>query len=275
MYVRVGSDGGSDGGREHLDDLRREPTEDLAEAYRQLDALEQAIPAERLQLLAVLDEREVGREDGTPGTVEWVCETSRLTRAHARDQVETARCARVPARDPLDRRERARSRGISSPPSPSWRRRTTTRIGRSARPGWSPAQLARALRTSRVVTRDEADARHARRGVTWHWDQEHTLRDCAATCPDLPGPDGRPGARADRRAERDARDRTGSTSRTRPAAPTRSSSSRARQLAADDDPGSLVRRRARPGRGDSSTTRSPAPSSAMRTSAWRTRPCAG
>ena len=53
-------------------------------------------------------------------------------------------------------------------------------------PGWSPAQLARALRTTRVVTRAEADSRHARRGVTWHWDREHALR-LRGYLPDLLG----------------------------------------------------------------------------------------
>lgn len=161
--------------RAHLEELRQQPTNDLEETYRQLDALECAVRAERLQVLAVLDEREVGRADGALDTVEWVCETSRVTRSHAREQVETARALRkLPAI-----RTVAGTGALSwDQPCPvaqlatkdddeDWARRS---------PGWSPAQLARALRTSRVVTTQEAEARHARRGVTWHWDRDHALR---------------------------------------------------------------------------------------------------
>jgi predicted acylesterase/phospholipase RssA len=62
---------------QHLARLRESSTDALEHAYAQLDALENAIRAERLQVLAVLDERGVGRADGCPNTADWVAMTSR------------------------------------------------------------------------------------------------------------------------------------------------------------------------------------------------------
>jgi hypothetical protein len=71
--------------------LRELSTEELAATFRKLDTLQSTTEAHRLIVLAVLDERCVGREDGTLDTVGWVTWTSRLSRARARALVETAR----------------------------------------------------------------------------------------------------------------------------------------------------------------------------------------
>jgi hypothetical protein len=71
--------------------LRELPTEELAEMFRAFDALHNATDAHRLLVLAVLDERGIGREDGTLDTVGWVTWTTRLTKDRARALVDTAR----------------------------------------------------------------------------------------------------------------------------------------------------------------------------------------
>src|SRR4051812_35140026 len=77
---------------ELLERLRELPTEELAATFRELDKLHSVTDAHRLLVLAVLDERGIGREDdGTLDTVGWVTWTSRLSRARARALVETAR----------------------------------------------------------------------------------------------------------------------------------------------------------------------------------------
>lgn len=45
------------GREQHVAALRERPTGELEETYRQLDALEAAVRAEKLEVLAVLDER--------------------------------------------------------------------------------------------------------------------------------------------------------------------------------------------------------------------------
>jgi hypothetical protein len=55
--------------REQLDTLLARPLEELIDAYAQLDALENAVRAERLSVLGVLDERKrlVSRRRGRHG----------------------------------------------------------------------------------------------------------------------------------------------------------------------------------------------------------------
>jgi hypothetical protein len=63
--------------------LRECPTEELEEAFGQLDALENAVRVQRLHVLAVLDEREAGRDDSALDTEGWVAAASLVTRPHA------------------------------------------------------------------------------------------------------------------------------------------------------------------------------------------------
>ncbi len=71
--------------------LRDTPTSELEASFRELDTLENATGAYKLLVLAVLDERDVGRDDGTLDPVGWVTWTARVTKSRARALVETAR----------------------------------------------------------------------------------------------------------------------------------------------------------------------------------------
>ena len=55
-----------------LDRYRTMATDDVAAAYRDLGGLIRAIEAQRLAMLAVLDEREVATVDGCLDTAQWV-----------------------------------------------------------------------------------------------------------------------------------------------------------------------------------------------------------
>lgn len=58
-----------------LDRYRTMATDDLADAYRQVGGLVRAAEAQRLQILAVLDEREAHRADGCVDAAQWVAAT--------------------------------------------------------------------------------------------------------------------------------------------------------------------------------------------------------
>ena len=85
--------------------LRELPTEELAQTFRELDTLHHSTAAHRLLVLAVLDERGIGHDDGMLDTVGWVTWTARLTQQRARVLVEAARA--LPDRPEIaDRRAR-------------------------------------------------------------------------------------------------------------------------------------------------------------------------
>jgi hypothetical protein len=52
--------------------LRDTPTSELEATFRELDTLERSTGAYKLLVLSVLDEREVGRNDGALDTAAWV-----------------------------------------------------------------------------------------------------------------------------------------------------------------------------------------------------------
>jgi hypothetical protein len=170
---------------EHLNELRAVPMGDLEETYRQLDALESAVRTERLQVLAVLDELEVGRADGSVDTPAWVADTSSVTRLHARQLVETARALiGLPAiRDAAARGELSWDQleplaQVAKPETDEdWALRA---------PGWTPAQLIRAASDERRVTEAEANDRHAERSLTWRWDHKKMLQ-IRGRLPDVAG----------------------------------------------------------------------------------------
>ena len=74
--------------------LRETPTIELESTFREMDTLHNASGAYRLMLIAVLDEREVGREDGARDTTDWLIWSARVAQARARGLVETARALR-------------------------------------------------------------------------------------------------------------------------------------------------------------------------------------
>ena len=77
-----------------LAQLREIPTSELEDTFRALDTLHNATGAHRLLVLSVLDERDVGQEDGALDTVGWVTWTARLSQSRARALVKTARALR-------------------------------------------------------------------------------------------------------------------------------------------------------------------------------------
>ena len=79
--------------------LRDISTPELEASFRELDTLENATGAYKLLVLSVLDERDVGREDGTLDTIGWVTWAARVTKGRARALVETARALAGPAGD--------------------------------------------------------------------------------------------------------------------------------------------------------------------------------
>lgn len=161
--------------RAHLDELRAQPTADLEETFRQLVALEAAVQAELLQVLAALDERDVGREDGSADTVAWTAESARVTRAHARQMVETARALvelpAVMAAAGAGRLSWDQLEPLAQVATPATDEEWADRAS-----GWTPSQLARAARAERAVTAEEACDRLARRSLTWWWDSQNMLR---------------------------------------------------------------------------------------------------
>src|SRR5688500_13032908 len=74
-----------------LDGYRTCETDDLVAAYRDLGGLVRAAEAERLQILAALDEREAWKADGCADAAQWVVLQDAVTRGAARDAVDTAR----------------------------------------------------------------------------------------------------------------------------------------------------------------------------------------
>lgn len=104
-----------------------------------------------------------------------MAEVSRLNRANARELVETAAALReLPAiagaagSGALSWDQLAPLAQLATPADDEdWAKRA---------PGWSPAQLARALRAQRVVTSETAREHDRARRVTWWWDRDDMLR---------------------------------------------------------------------------------------------------
>jgi hypothetical protein len=152
--------------RDHLAELREAPTEALEHAYRQLDLLESGAAAHKLLVLAVLDEREVGRDDGAFDTADWVARTSRLARARARALVDTARALRERpeiARVALEGRLSAEQ----LEPAVQVATEATDAEWAEAAPGMSPSSLRAAARQARRVSNVEAVAAQAQARVAF------------------------------------------------------------------------------------------------------------
>jgi hypothetical protein len=146
--------------------LRELPTEGLEATFRELDALHGATAAHRLLVLAVLDEREVGRDDGILDTAGWVTWTSRLSRNRARALVETARSlpdrprlATAAMEGRLSEEQLDAAVRVATP--------ETDAEWAEAAPGWTAGSLRAAARNRRAVTRDEAIERDRQRQVTF------------------------------------------------------------------------------------------------------------
>jgi Domain of unknown function (DUF222)/HNH endonuclease len=150
--------------------LRETSTNELEATFRELDSLHNATGAHRLLVLAVLDEREVGRDDGALDTVGWVTWTARVTKARARALVETARAlterpeistAALEGRLSAEQLEAVVQ--VATPDTDAaWARES---------PGWTATSLRAAAKNQRVVSTDEANARHERRELGYRWNE--------------------------------------------------------------------------------------------------------
>ncbi len=150
--------------------LRERSTEELKVAFGQLDALENAVRVHRLHVLAVLDERDAGADDGALDMEGWVAAQSLVTRPHAVQQVATARAltdlprvAEVAARGELSWDQLVPLAQIANAESDGW----WAEHGR----GYSPAQLGyRAGLRRRAREADDVE-RQRQRSLVWWFDQ--------------------------------------------------------------------------------------------------------
>jgi Domain of unknown function (DUF222)/HNH endonuclease len=150
--------------------LRDTPTEELEATFRELDSLHNATGAHRLLVLAVLDERDVGRDDGALDTIGWVMWTARVTRSRARALVETARA--MPDRPEIGsvamqgRLSGEQVEAIVRVATPD-----TDAQWALDGPGWTATSLHAAAKNRRAIGTDEAIARHQRRELNYRWNE--------------------------------------------------------------------------------------------------------
>lgn len=156
-----------------LDRYRTMATDDVAAAYRDLGGLIRAIEAQRLAMLAVLDEREVATLDGCLDTAQWVAATDVLPAAAARAVVETARSlkelpaiAAVAEAGGLSMAQLVPLAQVAGPDSDA-------RWAKDG-PGCTPAALQQLARQQRRVKREDAQRQDRRRSFRW-WKDRHGL----------------------------------------------------------------------------------------------------
>ncbi|MGZ4735405.1 MAG: hypothetical protein ACXVKA_09620 [Acidimicrobiia bacterium] len=166
--------------------LRATPTAELEATFRELDTLHNATAAHRLLVLAVLDERDVGRDDGTLDTIGWVTWTARVSRSRARALVETARA--LPDRPEIatvamdgrvsGEQLEALVQVATSETDAAWA---------NDGPGWSATSLRAALKNQRLVTAEEAIERVRRQEFSYRWDERRGELRYWGHIPDEPG----------------------------------------------------------------------------------------
>jgi hypothetical protein len=150
--------------------LREVPTPELEASFRELDRLENATGAYKLLVLSVLDEREVGREDGTLDTVGWVTWATRVTKGRARALVETARA--LPDRPAIS--TAALEGRLSGEQLAAVVQVATPAIDAGwaiDAPGWTATSLLAAARNQKTVTDNEAVERDRVRKFGYGWDE--------------------------------------------------------------------------------------------------------
>jgi len=172
--------------REHVDELRARPVQELIGAYAQLDALENAIRVERLAVLCVLDERGVARDEGAVDTADSVALTSRVRMSSAREMVGTARRLRdlpaleaVAAEGRLSFDQLAPASKVATPDSDEhWA---------SSAPAMSAAALDAVVQARRTVSSEEAAERQRLRSLRWWNDPSHGMIRLSRRLPDVDG----------------------------------------------------------------------------------------
>jgi hypothetical protein len=149
-----------------LDRYRCLDTEELAAAFRELGGVQRAVEAERLQILAVLDEREAWRADGVLDAGQWVSMVDALPVPEGRTYARVAdRLAELPAVRRVATEGRlsfAQLRAVVELAEES-----TDELWASDAPGLSPAALAQLVRQRRRPSTEEA--RRQRQRASWRW----------------------------------------------------------------------------------------------------------
>lgn len=154
-----------------LDRYRTMGTEELAEAFRELGGVQRVVEAERLQILAVLDERKAWRQDGALDAGQWVALTDVVPAGEGR---AWARVAERLASLPAIRAVAAEGRLSFSQLRPLVELADTSSDAAWAEdgPSWSPAALQRLVQQKRARSREEALRQHGRRSFRW-WPDRH------------------------------------------------------------------------------------------------------
>ncbi len=169
-----------------LDRLRGLPTPELEAMFRDLGALHDATDAHRMLVVAVLDDREVGREDGALDTTGWVTWTARVSRAGARALVETARAlperpeiATVALEGRLSGEQLEALVQVATP--------DTDEQWAGDGPSWSAGSLRAAARNRRAVATEEAVERDRRRELGFRWNEARGELRLWGRIPDVDG----------------------------------------------------------------------------------------
>ncbi len=149
-----------------VDRYRTCGSDDLAALYAELGGGARALEAQRLAILAVLDERDAWAVDGARDTIGWVSATDALRRVNAKGVVEVARklkdlpaIAEVAATGGVSF-DQLRSLCVLAAPD------TDTHWAAQG-PSLEPGQLAAAAAKATRVTRESAQEQEARRHLTW------------------------------------------------------------------------------------------------------------
>ena len=166
--------------------LRETPTIELESTFREMDTLHNASGAYRLMLIAVLDEREVGREDGARDTNDWLVWSARVAQARARGLVETARVLRdrpaiattaMEGRFSGDQLEAVVT--LATPESDAqWAEDGS---------GWTATALRAKAKQQRTITPEEAVERDERRRLNFKWNEKRGSLRLSGEIPDEAG----------------------------------------------------------------------------------------
>jgi Domain of unknown function (DUF222)/HNH endonuclease len=154
-----------------LEVLRDTPTDALVDTFEHLDSLHNASGAYRLMVVAVLDEREIGREDGARDANDWLNWSARVTQARARALVGTARALRdrpaiaTAAMDGRFSSDQLDAVVLVATPE-------TDAQWAEDGPGWTAHALRAKAKQQRTVPREEAVGRDARRSFTFRWNEK-------------------------------------------------------------------------------------------------------
>ena len=167
-------EGGGEAQGPLVDQYRSCTSEDLASAFAELGGGARALDAQRLAIVAVLDEREVWKTDGARDTAGWVAGVDALRRGTARSVVDVARAlvdlpaiAAVAAQGRLSFDQLGPLCTLATPDTDAhWAER-----GPGLEAGQLGAEAAKATRTSREAAQEQEARRNltiwkARRGGT-------------------------------------------------------------------------------------------------------------